>query len=65
MLALLDFSSAFDTIDHSILVHRMHTDFGFTDGFLLILLIAQTTSLYLIIVLPLLLHTQVFFSVQF
>ena len=27
----LDFSSAFDTIDHAILVHRLHTDFGFTD----------------------------------
>ena len=26
-----DFSSAFDTIDHTILVHRLHTDFGFTD----------------------------------
>ena len=24
-------SSAFDTIDHPILVHRLHTDFGFTD----------------------------------
>ena len=31
VLALLDFSSAFPTIDHSILVHRLHTDFGFTD----------------------------------
>ena len=31
MLALLDFSSAFDTIAYPILVHRLHTDFGFTD----------------------------------
>ena len=30
-LAVLDFSSAFDTIDHPIIVHRLHTDFGFTD----------------------------------
>ena len=31
VLALLDFSSAFDTIDHRVLVHRLHTYFGFTD----------------------------------
>ena len=31
VLALFDFSSAFHTIDHPILVHRLHTDFGFTD----------------------------------
>ena len=31
VLALLDFSSVFDTIDHPILVHHLHTDFGFTD----------------------------------
>ena len=31
VLALLDLTSAFDTIDHPILVHRLHTDFGFTD----------------------------------
>ena len=29
--ALLQFSSAFDAIDHPILVHRLLTDFGFTD----------------------------------
>ena len=31
VLAFLDFSSAVDTIDNPILVHRLHTDFGFTD----------------------------------
>ena len=34
LLALLDFSSAFDTIDHPNLVHRLHSDFGFTDAVL-------------------------------
>ena len=34
VLSLLDFSTAFDTIDHPILVHRLHTDFGFTDAVL-------------------------------
>ena len=32
VLALLDFSSALDTIDHPILVHRLHPDFGLTDA---------------------------------
>ena len=32
MLALLNFSSAFYTIDLYIIVHRLHTDFGFTDA---------------------------------
>ena len=31
VLAMLDFFSAFDTIYHPILVHRLHTDIGFTD----------------------------------
>ena len=31
MLALLDFSSALDAIDHPIPVHRLHTDLGFAD----------------------------------
>ena len=34
MLTLLDFSSAFDTIGHFILVHSLHTDFGFNDSVL-------------------------------
>ena len=34
VIALIDFSSAFDTIDHHILVHCLHTDFGFTDAVL-------------------------------
>ena len=34
VVALLDFSSAFDTIDHLILAHRLHADFGFTDAVL-------------------------------
>ena len=34
VLAMLDFSSAFDTIDHTILVHRLHADFGITDAVL-------------------------------
>ena len=34
VLVMLDFSSAFDTIDHHILAHRLHTDFGFTNSVL-------------------------------
>ena len=34
ILALLDFLLAFDTMNHSILVHSFHTDFGFTDAIL-------------------------------
>ena len=34
VLSLLDVSSAFDTIDHPILLRRLHTDFGFTDAVL-------------------------------
>ena len=34
VLALLDISSALDTIVHPILVHRLHTDFGFNDAVL-------------------------------
>ena len=34
VLALLDFSSAFDIINHAILVHCLHADFGFTDAVL-------------------------------
>ena len=34
ILGLLDLSSAFDTTDHSILVHNHHTDFGFTNTIL-------------------------------
>ena len=68
VLALLDFSSAFDTIDHTILVHRLHTDFGFTDTVLqwfLSYLTDRTHHVYLIIALLLLLYTQVFRRVQF
>ena len=34
VLALFDFSSAFDTFDNSILVHRVLADFEFTDAVL-------------------------------
>ena len=68
VLALLDFSSAFDTIDHPILVHRLYTDFGFTDTVLQWFssyLTSYTLRLYLIIALLLLMYTQVSLTVQF
>ena len=68
VLALLNFSSAFDTTDHSILVLRLHTDIGFTDAVLQWFssyLTDLTHYFYLIIVLFLLLYTQVFLRVQF
>ena len=34
VLALHDLSSAFGTIDHSILVNRLHSDFGIADAVL-------------------------------
>ena len=33
-VALLDITSAFDTIDHSTIVQHLHTDFAFTDAVL-------------------------------
>ena len=67
VLALLDFSSAFDTIDHPILVNHLHTDFGFTDAVLQWFpsYLTDRTHLYLIIVRLLLLLTQVLLRVQF
>ena len=73
VLALLDFSSAFDTIDHTIPIHNLHTDFGLTDTVIQWFssyltdnkYYDNTTSLYLIIALILLLYTQVFLRVQF
>ena len=63
-----DFSSAFDIIDHSILVHHLHTDFGFAYSVpqsFSSYLTYRTHYVYLIIVLLLLLYTQVFLMVQF
>ena len=68
VLALLDFSSAFDAIDYPILVHCRHADFGFTDTVLQWFssyLTDRTHYVSLIIALLLLLCTQVFLRVQF
>ena len=68
-LILFDISSALDTIDQSILVHRLHTDFAFSDTAL------QWFSSYLsdhahyvslsFIVPLLLLYILVFLKIQF
>ena len=69
VLALLDFSSTFDTIDHPILVHRLHTDFGFTDTFLQWFSSYLTDHTHYVSLSNhcsvLLLYTQVFLRVQF
>ena len=69
VLALLHFFQAFDTIGHPILVHRLHTDFRFTDS------VIQWFSSYLTdrtqyVTLSyrcsvFILYTQVFLKVQF
>ena len=66
--ALHDVSSAFDTIDHSVLVHRLHTDFVFTHTvfqWFSSYLTDRSQYVYIIIVLPLLLYIQVFLIVQY
>ena len=70
VIALLDFSSAFDTIDHTILVHRLHTDFGFTDTVLQWFSSYLTDRTHFVSLsnhcsVFLLLYTQVFLSFQF
>ena len=69
VLALLDFSSAFDTIVHPILVHRPNTDFGFTDAVLQWFSSYQTDRTHYVSLSnhcsALLQYTQVFLRVQF
>ena len=69
VLASLYFSSAFDTINHTILVHVYILTLDLLilsfNGFHLIWLIVHSTSLYVIIALILLLYTRVFLRVQF
>ena len=68
-IVLLYFSSAFDKIGHSIIVHRRHTEFGVTDTvlqwFLSYLTVQHSISHYLINYLLLHLYTQVFLRLQF
>ena len=68
--ALLDFSSAFDTIFHPIHVHHLHTDFGFTDTVLQWFSSYLTDRTHFVSLsnhcsVFLLMYTRVFLMVQF
>ena len=69
MLALLYLSSAFDAIDHSILVHHLHIYFGFTDTVLQWFSSYLTDRTHYVSLSnhcsALLLYTRVFLWVQF
>ena len=68
ILALLVLSSALQTVDHPILAHHHHTDFGFTDTvhqwFSFYLTDCTQYVSFLFIILFLHEYIQVFFGVQ-
>ena len=65
VLSLHDFSSAFEAIDHPIIVLTLDLLILYINGLHLIRLIVRTTSAYLIISLLLLQCTKVFLGYQF